>query len=197
MSRKTPLFLESKEFQSKKEALDFFKDMKERYKNKIIDNIEDKNNLIFLLQRHPEKEEKIGVGIKDFKVAKSDIYKENNYCFYIIRTDDSETDFSYKTCIDSKHLSKRELVLSAFRYTVRPYIKSLKEKIGEKREAKYKKPNVFIKIVEKFLEDKKINFDDIEITDAQDNEYVPELICEEMKESFIDYHSKTAEIIFV
>lgn len=49
-----------------------------------------------LLHKHERADEKIGAGIQHFEVRRGAM---NSRCLWVIRTDGSETDFSYKLCI--------------------------------------------------------------------------------------------------
>ena len=48
---------------------------------------------------HREAEKKIGAGIKAFQVQMNSLFYSR--CYYIIRTDGSITDFSYRKCVDN------------------------------------------------------------------------------------------------
>ncbi len=52
-----------------------------------------------LVLRHKEAAEKIGSGIKHFKVLTNTNYGGKNRCFYLFRVDGTHTDFSYQKCI--------------------------------------------------------------------------------------------------
>jgi hypothetical protein len=52
-----------------------------------------------LVKRHPEAADKIGSGIKHFKVLTNTNYGGKNRCFYLFRTDGTHTDFSYQKCV--------------------------------------------------------------------------------------------------
>jgi hypothetical protein len=55
--------------------------------------------LCCLVKRHRESADKIGVGIKHFKVLTNTNYGGKNRCFYLFRTDGTFTDFSYQKCV--------------------------------------------------------------------------------------------------
>jgi len=52
-----------------------------------------------LVLRHKEAADKIGSGIKHFKVLTNTNYGGKNRCFYLFRTDGTHTDFSYQKCV--------------------------------------------------------------------------------------------------
>lgn len=55
--------------------------------------------LCHLVRRHPRSSEKIGLGIKHFKVLTNADYGGKTQCFYLFRTDGTFTDFSYQKCV--------------------------------------------------------------------------------------------------
>lgn len=54
--------------------------------------------LCHLIRRHPNAAEKIGMGIKNFKVLTNTNYGGKNRCFYLFRIDGTFTDFSSQKC---------------------------------------------------------------------------------------------------
>ncbi|KAK6137568.1 hypothetical protein DH2020_028688 [Rehmannia glutinosa] len=58
---------------------------------------EDKSTAIKALQFHPRWEDKIGTGVLDIKVGRHPDHNET--CFFLVRTDGTEEDFSYNKCI--------------------------------------------------------------------------------------------------
>lgn len=57
--------------------------------------------LLHLVNRHPRAAEKIGGGIRYFKVLTNTNYGGRNRCFYIFREDGTHTEFSYVKCVRS------------------------------------------------------------------------------------------------
>ncbi len=89
MARK-PIIIGSKEFKFQKNALEYYKEMLNRHrKNASIDG-EDHLSLLDLIERHPEAVQKIGSEIKRFYKAPTEL---GTSCFWIERTDGSNTDF--------------------------------------------------------------------------------------------------------
>ena len=96
MPRAKPVVLDTRSFDSKKDATTFFKDMLNRYSPKQRVSEEDASHLSALLKRHSEYQEKVGIGISHFEVMSADFRTQ---CFRIVRTDGTGTDFSYHHCI--------------------------------------------------------------------------------------------------
>ncbi|XP_057811820.1 DNA-directed RNA polymerase IV subunit 1 [Salvia miltiorrhiza] len=59
---------------------------------------EDKNTAMMALKFHPKLQDKSGTGILDIKVGRHPEHNKN--CFFLVRTDGTEEDFSYHKCID-------------------------------------------------------------------------------------------------
>jgi uncharacterized protein DUF3223 len=55
--------------------------------------------LCHMVRRHPSAADKIGTGIKHFKVLTNANYGGKNRCFYLFRIDGTFTDFSYQKCV--------------------------------------------------------------------------------------------------
>lgn len=112
-----PITLEHKQFTSKHEATQFFKSMLERYNDGDTISSEEDDNLLFdLIQRHPEVNEKIGVGVECFFRDISPNFPTS--CFHIKRKDGTTTDISYPTCIKSASPTVFQDFYSACRFSV-------------------------------------------------------------------------------
>lgn len=96
MPRGKPVVLETRSFDSQKEANTFFKAMLNRYRPKQRVADEDAADLAALLKRHSDYEEKVGVGVDHFEVMSADF---GTQCFRLVRMDGSGEDFSYPHCI--------------------------------------------------------------------------------------------------
>jgi Protein of unknown function (DUF3223) len=79
----------------------FFSKMLNGYAIGNVVSVSDGNELSALLERHDEKDEKVGVGIDHFEVgAAQDGF--GGKCFWIVRSDGSRIDFSFKHCLEPK-----------------------------------------------------------------------------------------------
>lgn len=83
----------------------------------------DHDFLVELLGRHPTAAEKIGSGIARFEVRINPRF--HKFCFWLIRTDGSSTDFSFMRCLNGAP-SHRSLARSAMRAEILPQIHSFK-----------------------------------------------------------------------
>jgi Protein of unknown function (DUF3223). len=79
-----------------------------------------------LIRRHKEAADKIGTGIKYFKVLTNTNYGGKNRCFYLFRKDGTQTDFSYQKCVSTP--THWEEYLDALRSTVMDHLVAEREK---------------------------------------------------------------------
>ncbi|WP_417449557.1 DCL family protein [Kordiimonas sp.] len=86
----------SMHFEKKADALNFLKEMLNRYRPGEIVSEVDAGFLMDALDRHPDSTEKIGVGVGHFEVQSADY---GTQCFCVVRVDKTREKFSYKSCI--------------------------------------------------------------------------------------------------
>ncbi len=98
MGKARQIKIETRTFSKAGDATAFFSEMLNRYAvGQRVDEA-DARDLAALLKRHDETVEKIGVGISYFKVdAAPEPY--SGKCFWIVRTNGTEIDFSYPHCL--------------------------------------------------------------------------------------------------
>ena len=93
--------IDTRLFERAGDGMAFFRTMLNRYSIGDIVPPGDGIDLSALLKRHNEKDEKIGVGIDHFEVGPApDGF--GGKCFWIVRTDGSRIDFSFKHCLEAK-----------------------------------------------------------------------------------------------
>ena len=104
MGRTRRIVLKTRTFDKAGDATAFFKEMLNRYD--IGDRVspEDAADLSALLERHDERDEKIGKGIAGFEVniPPADAPPFSKRCFWIVRVDGEKIDISYKHCLEAK-----------------------------------------------------------------------------------------------
>jgi hypothetical protein len=102
----------------------------EAFVRKQVENFDPDNPLWFeLLDRHPQREEKIGVGVKEFFKAKNEFGKQT---LFVRRVDGSFDNFSWLTCIKQKNRTSRKNLLEAMREAVDGQIQYFKRRSKEK-----------------------------------------------------------------
>lgn len=96
MAKSQPITIGKVTFAKKGDALLYFKEMLNRYNINDKVSPSDSEFLLAALKNHPEYIDKVGVGIDHFLVRFADY---GTRCFWIIRTDNTEEKFSYKSCV--------------------------------------------------------------------------------------------------
>lgn len=212
MGRREPVLLGAVEFSNKKEALEFFKDMLNRYRNnqKIDEN--DEVMLFELIGRHPEALQKIGCGIDHFYKAPTD---KGTSCFWIKRKDGSSTDFSYISSVNAKGKTMLQEFSEACREAVRDSLEQAKDKFFEQygdgdgkveceitgdKIAKYeshldhKKPMTFQVIVQTFIAANRITPAPEMMSIAQDSQFVTTFVDQGIVDAFREFHKNVAKL---
>jgi len=101
MGKVRRIALDTRIFEKAGDATTFFSAMLNRYSVGAHVSDADAKDLNALLSRHDERIEKIGSGIDHFEVAPApDGY--TGKCFWIVRTDGSRIDISFKHCLQAK-----------------------------------------------------------------------------------------------
>lgn len=208
MSRHT-INLPSRSFKSKAEATAYFREMINRYKNGEDIAPDDEAILFELLQRHPEAEEKIGVGVKLFFRDKSPIHPSS--CFHVERIDGTTTDFSFISCISGSTASLSQQFYEACRYAISERLIHQKHKLFAEaggimrcsktgvlidiHEAEYRHTTpTFREIIKSFVETYNIIISPSMITHGSDLQYVTRLADLNIEKLFKDYHSSNSNL---
>lgn len=96
MGAKKPVSYGEHHFPSQKDARAFLNAMLNRYDVGDRVNASDARILTAALALHPEAQQKIGSGIKDFSVRSAEF---GTKCFWVNRTDGTTEKFSHKACV--------------------------------------------------------------------------------------------------
>jgi hypothetical protein len=101
MGKARKIAIETRSFAKAGDATLFFRSMLNRYAigDRLSDN--DSRDLTALLKRHDEVDEKVGVGVSYFKVDLAP-KPHSGRCFWIVRTNGTEIDFSVPHCLLEK-----------------------------------------------------------------------------------------------
>ncbi len=83
-------------FSKKGDALNYLKEILNRYEPGNAVSDADAEVLQNALKRHPDALTKIGVGILSFSVESAEY---GTQCFCVIRTDGTRENFSYRSCV--------------------------------------------------------------------------------------------------
>lgn len=200
-----------KEFESKKEALNYYKTILNSYDFGETLKTNDFYDILDLLETHPSVKEKIGVGIDKVRVAK---LKYDTRVFELLRIDGSTEYFSYTKRINSPKTDFTKFN-KACRQIIQEDLKNVKlsyfEKYSKKGKVKcqetgeflcweeltvdHRQPNTFSVIVDRFIELKNIELKNIDYLkiDGGPNE----LADKKLKEDFRQYHKDKANLRIV
>ena len=105
MGKARKIILDTRIFAKAGDATAFFSAMLNRYSIGERVSAIDALDLTALLNRHEEKDEKVGSGIACFEVNEppADAPPYSKRCFWLLREDGSRIDFSYPHCLKAKH----------------------------------------------------------------------------------------------
>jgi Protein of unknown function (DUF3223) len=101
MGKRRRIQIDTRLFEKAGDGTKFFSDMLNRYSIGAIVSPVDSVDLAALLKRHDELTEKVGVGIDHYEVAAAPEGHDGK-CFWIVRSNGSRIDFSFKHCLESK-----------------------------------------------------------------------------------------------
>lgn len=96
MGKSQPIEIAGKYFTKKSDALNYLKNMLNRYSPEEKVSKTDAYFLTHALKMHPEANEKMGAGVNGFIVRRADY---GTKCFWVERIDDTVEKFSYKHCV--------------------------------------------------------------------------------------------------
>lgn len=208
---RTPIEIGENKFSSKKDALEFYKGILNSYEIGESLNSSDFDNLFCLLEIHPRKKEKIGCGIDHFRVG---IAKFNTKSFELVRIDGTFEFLSY-----TKRINKPKDEFTNFRIACRQAIQtdltnikqdyfkqnSKKGKVKcqetgeflsyEELNVDHRQPNTFSVIVDRFIEVKKLNLNEIEYLEI--NGGPNEIAKKSLQAEFREYHKEKANLRLV
>jgi hypothetical protein len=202
-----PVVLPSRTFRTKTEARDFFTTMLNRYSDGDDIDSTDGQYLFEVIQRHPEVNEKEGVGIKRFYRDKSDSHPTS--CFHLERHDGCTTDFSIPTCISGNEPTLETGFYKACREAVSHTLYSEKKnlflngnvecfKTGElvgltESEYRHTTPR-FRDIVNQFIIDNEIELEESMLVENEDMQYVTKFSDSGMASTFREFHAGLANL---
>lgn len=199
----------NKEFKTKKDALNYYKEILNSYKIGETLNDKDKKDIIELLNIHPDFETKFCTGIQEVIVNK--IPKYNSKAFFVLDNNSELEAFSYIKCINGSKppLTKfsctcRDIVQDDINNVKLQYFKTNSHKGKVKCQETgelckwedlvidHRQPNTFSVIVDRFIEVNHIDILTIEYINVIDGVY--KFKDEELCQRFRDYHKEKANL---
>ena len=171
---------------------------------------EDSGFLLELLHNHPNAIEKIGCGIETFEVRQENSISR---CFYLVRTDGTAENFSYKKCLNSP--TPLAVFKSICRNLVYPQMHNLKSSYfrekaredgcircpitgkwiaPEQAHVDHIPPDTFAKIVTGFIDTNSINVEKVEVREAEDVYINKTFVDESLAKNWVKYHDENAQL---
>lgn len=207
--------INGKVFPTKKAAMEHFRSILARYSDGEAIRDDDEADLLALLTRHPEVQDKVGVGVAGFYADKAFM---GTRCFHVRRTDGSTTDFSFKSCVDGRAPTPHQEFLQAARMAVHDQIRQAKQRHFQEHKGPdgtvpcditgrpltlddahvdHAEPMTFEVIVQTFLAAQRIADPADHVTSGADNQYVSTFRDPAMAQAFRDYHGRVARLRWV
>jgi len=207
-----PLEIGGLYFPTKGKAIEHFRTILHRHDIGAPISEPDATQVRWLLDRHPEGETKIGVGVAHFSV-RSALY--GTRCFEVVRTNGEATDFSLGVCIEGKSRSPFSEALQAMRAEVTEEIRqkkwehfrsfplpsgnvqcpiSGKEISLDEAYADHAPPNTFKSLAERFLAENGIVPTADFVTSPKDNQYQPAMADRELAVKWRKFYAIEAVI---
>jgi len=201
-------------FTSKAEAIEHFRQILYSYEIGSVVNNVNARELLWLLEQHPTAEQKRGVGVLAFVIARAPY---NSRGFKIIRTDWTDTDFSYRKCINAPPTAL-EAVIRALRIEVqqdilqakRDYFELNGDELGrvpcketgalvtiDEADADHAPPFSFDVLAKTFLSARKITADEAMLTPPADNQFGRQLVDRTLAADWREYHHGHADMRIV
>lgn len=199
------------EFKTKSAAESFIKDIKAKYKSGDSLSQDDFDFILELIKLHPNASAKIGSGISSIEIRQNNM--GNATAFYIVRSDGTDTDFSYKKCLNGETGLLQQFTKAA-REAVSPQIVDFREEYFRKHQdssgqilcsVTQKKvgrndvhvdhhPTSFQKLVGVFLATNEIALEVVKYKGQEDGDERLSYADQPLKEKFASYHKQNAEL---
>jgi hypothetical protein len=207
MGKSRSILIGTLEFATAGEAKEHVRGLVARYADGDTANEADSVFLRDLLELHPRCEEKIGAGVRSFKIDRNPEYT-NTRTIFVVRADNSETDFSWPKCIDGE--TPERLKRAALRNAVADQIAAFKKEAfsrppvmcpetGEELSWKYchvdhAAPNTFDSLVDQWLLSENIVLDSVQISPSRDISFTRLLTDDGQRESWRAFHDQRKQL---
>lgn len=168
----------------------------------VVDDDNDHEFLIALLERHPERDAKVGCGVHHFSREQNPDWPTPG--FRLHRLDGSSTDFSTAQCISGKGPSLMAQFREACKYAVDVILRDHKFLLLDRGGGRVQAPSgewlgrdecrleqvspSWSELVDGFLAHHQHVVTESDITQSADNQYHPSLTSKELADKFRDYY---------
>ncbi len=200
-------------FKTKKSAEEFIQDILYKYPLNQSLTGEDLVFVCGMLELHPDKDVKIGVGVSSI-IIESDTEFNKTRHFSVVRTDGSIVDFSFKKCLSPNLNEPIKLFRSCARRAIANQCLSFRDEFFHKEQNLDTKvpcaitgvlidknnchvdhihPETFDKIILDFIAANNINVSEIKFIEAQNG--IGRVFADDtLKDSFSKYHKSVAKL---
>lgn len=213
MGKRKPYIINNEEFRTLQDLRIRIRAIRDTYPDNVYINPNDLAFMCNVLNRHESADYKIGCGVAAMYVKTVPMYK-NNRCFWLVRQDGSETDFSFEMCLRNKPESRLIKFKQACRSAVSEEVSVFKREFfrtktkfcakcpftGEvitptQSHVDHAPPWTFDNIVSGFIKEYLVDVDDVEIRGIREDKMLRnEIDNDNLKQRFIDYHNERAEL---
>jgi hypothetical protein len=203
MGKGRRIVIGSLEFATVGEAKEYVRELVARYSDRDTANEADSAFLSDLLELHPRCAEKMGSGVRSYKFDRNPEYT-NTRTIFVLRTDGSQTDFSWQTCIDGE--TPERLKRAALRNAIADQIAAFKREAfsrppvicsetGEELSWRYchvdhVAPNTFDSLVDQWLLSENMVLDSVQISPSRDISFTRSLTNNAQRESWRGFHDR-------
>lgn len=157
-----------------------------------------------LIERHPERDLKVGCGIQKFFIGPNEFGGQG---FWILRSDGSRTDFSYKACITPP--SREQQAKAAFRYAVRGQVIAFRDLAfgrnsrvpcaltgvpvsKDEAHVDHGTQQPFDAILNAFLEVEGISLEGVAVNATEDGDTTTRLLDQDLEQRWQSFHQQRA-----
>lgn len=205
-----------KTFKTKKEAEAFIQSVLYKYPPNNALEGDDLAFVCDLLALHPDKDKKIGIGIKSIIIEKETAFNRTSH-FSVIRMDGSKEDFSFKKCLTPSLNEPLKMFRSSARRTIADQVVFFRDDFFLKNQdingrvrcaitgvsinkntshVDHIPPDTFSKITSDFISVNKIDFSSIKFIESADG--IGRLFKDDdLNSLFSSYHKKVAKLRIV
>lgn len=199
------------EFRTQKLAVEFFRDIRDRYSDGEVVAEADAAHLMELIRLHSEADNKIGIGIVSFSVTTDAAYGRTRH-FVLYRKDGSSTDFSFLNCIQGS--SARSDALNALREEIAEQTVSFKQSVFADKQSvpcavrgtqtsfrdahvDHQPPRTFAALAADWLRKEHLTLEDVAVVPTVDNAITNRMADTTQAASWRQFHMKLAVLRIV
>lgn len=198
--------LGSQTFGSKADVTRYVKNILKRYREgQRLDQV-DEVSIIDLIRLHPDAIKKMGNGISRIVVRKTPPF--NSLGLWIVRIDETTTDFSYKICLNGDPAPRARFTAAA-RSAVQPIIAEYRDSLFVNKvicpmtgrelsiddcHIDHAPPNYFSKIVDDFIALHEIDLNRVKYVERGDGRATEHFADKMLEQEFIEFHNARANL---